>query len=403
MNILFIHQNFPAQFKNLAKKLYDNGHNVKALTQNKLQLEKIESIVYPIDKINSTNIHFLCKDFETKIIRGEASMRALIDLKKNGYYPNITIAHGGWGESLYVKDIFPKTKLITYFEYYYSSEGQDFNFDPEFTLEDYEYKALIRNKNAHNLLNFESSDLILTPTRWQRSTIPNFIDKDIHVIHDGINTNKLLPNPNIKIRLKNGLFLSKKIPIVTFINRNFEPLRGYHSFMRALVHLQKLNKEFHALLIGGDGNGYGKKTDVGSSYKDIFFNEVKNDLDTSRVHFLGTLNFENYIKILQISSVHVYLSYPFVLSWSMLEAMSVGCPIVGSKTGPVMEVIKNRENGLLAEFFDYTSLAEITNEVLCNQELAKMLGLNARNHIKNLYDLETICLPKQVDLVHSLS
>lgn len=404
MKYLFVHQNFPGQFKYLAPTLAkDKNNHVLGFAMNGSSgNDDLRVINYKPNRSSSSSIHPWVKEFETKVIRGEAAYKAALQLKAEGFYPDAIIAHPGWGESLFLKDVWPKTKLGIYCEYFYKSDGGDVGFDPEFKSDENDVNISIKMKNINNLMHFDIADSGISPTKWQANTFPKDFRNHIDVVHDGINTDIAKPDNSAYITINNILRLDKSNEIITFINRNLEPYRGYHIFMRALPALLKAKPHVHVIIVGGDKVSYGRAAPDGQSWKMIFLNEVLSDLDKSRVHFVGNLSYKNYLQVLQVSTVHVYLTYPFVLSWSLLEAMSIGCGIIGSKTAPVEEVITHEENGLLVDFFDNKTLTNQILMLLDNPDLRKKLGNAARNTIIDQYDLNKICLPKQLNWATSL-
>lgn len=416
MNILFIHQNFPGQFKFLAPALAKLGHRVVAMTMQKLEnkvWQGVELVQYSATRGSTPGIHPWVSDFETKTIRGEACFHAALMMKKQGFQPDVIVANHGWGESLFLKEVWPKSKLAIYCEFFYSATGADVNFDPEFPNLDQTEASRIKLKNLNNLLHFEIADAGISPTKWQASTFPASFREKISIIHDGIDTEKIKPNTeiNFNINSSNGrqLNLNRSSEVITFVNRNLEPYRGYHTFMRCLPYLLKKRPNAEILIVGGDDVSYGarpSKEKYGySNWKDVFINENINKIskeDRLRVHFLGTLPYHYFIPLLQISTVHVYLTYPFVLSWSLIEAMSAGCAIVASNTDPVKEVIKNHSNGLLTDFFDSRLLSENISNLAEDSMERKEFSIAARNLAIEKYDLNKICLPQQIQWVVNL-
>ncbi len=396
MRILFIHQNFPAQFVHLAPALAaDTKNDIRVLTPSKRPVPHgVKVHHYSIRRSSSENIHPWLVDMETKTIRAEAAFRAALELKKQGFNPDLIIAHPGWGESLFLKEVWPTAKLALYCEFYYQVHGADTNFDPEFTEHEEDLACRLKLKNANFDLHLLQADAGLSPTHYQRSVFPEYFQPKISVIHDGINTDLLKPNHNVAMQL-NGKTITRDEQIITFVNRNLEPMRGYHIFMRALPEILKQNPKARVIIVGGDDVSYGSKPPTGTTWKELFLQEVKSQLDLSRVHFVGKLSYPNFIQLLQVSSVHVYLTYPFVLSWSLLEAMSVGCAIVGSNTTPVQEVIKHNEAGILVDFFDAQKIAGQVTHLLNNPQEQVRLGNTAREFILQNYDLNNVCLPKQ--------
>lgn len=408
MNILFIHQNFPGQFKFLAPALARLGHHVSALLIRKLDAKSWQGVhLYPYLPTRGTtpNIHPWVSDFETKTLRGEACFRAASRLKAQGYVPDVIIAHPGWGESLFIKEVWPDAKLGIYCEFFYQMQGADVGFDPEFSSKEVESACRLRLKNLNNLIHFEIADAGISPTEWQASTFPHRFRSKISVIHDGIDTATVAPEPAARLLLQNGQALTRADEVVTFVNRNLEPYRGYHIFMRALPKLLKERPHAHVLIVGGDGVSYGSAPPKGSTWKEIFASEVRGEIspaDWERIHFLGNLPYNDFICMLQVSTVHVYLTYPFVLSWSLLEAMSVGCAIVASDTGPLREAIRENETGCLVDFFNPAALAAAVATLLADPKSRERLGQAARTFAKNRYDLQTVCLPAQLRWVQSL-
>lgn len=411
MRILFIHQNFPAQFKYLAPVLAQS-HEVRVLTLNARLPANWQGIPinrYTLQRASTKNIHPWIIDFEAQVIRGEAVLYAALNLRQQDFTPDIIIAHPGWGESLALKDVWPKAKLGLYCEFFYHAEGADVGFDSEFPNTDPALASRIRLKNTNTLIQLSTFDAGISPTCWQASTFPEMFRNKISVIHDGIDSSVLQPNLSAVLSLKansgDALTLSKKDEIITFVNRNLEPYRGYHIFMRSLPILLKQRPNARILLVGGEGTSYGAKPPDQKSWKAIFIEEVRSHIsnsDWSRVHFLGNLPYHHFVTLLQCSSLHVYLTYPFVLSWSLLEAMSIGCAIVASDTSPVRDVITDNETGRLVNFFDHKALADEISFLLDNPAERQRLGVNARALILEKYDLKTICLPKQIKWVENI-
>ncbi|ROH85546.1 glycosyltransferase [Pseudomethylobacillus aquaticus] len=413
MRILFIHQNFPGQFKHLAPALAARGHQVHALTMRDIGTSLWQGVAilrYQPERGSSPEIHPWLVDLETKLIRAEACSKAAYAMKDQGYAPDLIIAHPGWGESLFLKQVWPHAKLMVYSEFYYRAQGSDVNFDPEFSLEDRTLDARMMIKNINNDLNLTQADLAISPTHWQADSHPPQFRHKISVIHDGIDTQKIVPNAAVSMSIRSSvrdemIHLNAQSEVVTFVNRNLEPYRGYHVFMRALPALLKARPQARVLIVGGDETGYGAKPPEGQRWRDIFFNEIRPQLDQqalSRIHFLGKLPYDDFIALLQLSSVHVYLTYPFVLSWSLLEAMSAGCSIVASDTAPLREVLRQDDNGVLVDFFDSAALAANVAALLADPARRQHMGQAARKFAQAHYDLRTVCLPRQIALIESI-
>lgn len=316
-------------------------------------------------------------------------------MKNKGFKPDVIYAHP-WGNSLYLKDIFPDVPLINFCEWYYKSENSDIDFSGEQINED--RKAKTRTMNAQLLLDLVSCDKGICPTNWQKSQFPKDFHHKIEVLHDGIDTDYFIPNPDAVLKIPNtDIELTTKDEVVTYATRGMEAYRGFPQFMEMAEKLLKLRKNVHIVIGGEDRICYGPKLEKGS-YKQIMLNKL--DLDMSRVHFTGGLPYMEYKKLLQISSAHVYLTYPFVLSWSMLEAMSCCCCVVGSKTPPVQEVIEDNKNGLLVDFFNIDELTDKVEYALDNQDKMAEIRENARNTLIEKYDLKKL-LPRHIAILKS--
>jgi glycosyltransferase involved in cell wall biosynthesis len=408
MKILMVHQNFPGQFKFLAPALAERGHEVVAMTLQKSEPRTergVRLVPYNVTRGTTKGQHPWVSDFETKVIRAEACFHAALALKTEGFVPDVIVAHPGWGESLFLKEVWPDAKLGMYCEFFYHAQGADVGFDPEFASGDPGEICRLHLKNLNNLVHFQAADAGLSPTHWQASTFPEPFRSKITVVHDGIDTTAVRPNPQASITLNGSLVFTKRDEVITFVNRNLEPYRGYHIFMRALPELLRRRKHARVLIVGGDEVSYGARPKDGRKWKDIFAAEVRAqipDADWARVHFVGKVPYNLFITLLQLSTVHVYLTYPFVLSWSLLEAMSAGCSIVASDTKPLREAIQHDVTGRLVNFFDTAALTDEICSLLDAPEVRARLGASARDFAQAHYDLSTVCLPAQLAWVESL-
>lgn len=402
MRILFVHNNFPGQFVHLAPALMKLGHDVMALSYHENPLASgIKVVRYPIDRGTTPDIHYLAAEFEAKMIRAHAAAAAAHQLKQQGYHPDVIYAHPGWGEAQFLKDVWPGAVLLCYWEFFYQLYGADVNFDPEFPTEELSQVAKLRVKNAPNLLQLHSADAGISPTHWQRQQFPGWAQDRIEVIHDGIDTDSFVPNPQARVQLEGmDRVLVPGDEVITFISRELEPYRGYHVLMRALPALMQRRPNAHVVIVGGSGNGYGQAAPEGKSWKEIFLSEVAAGLDMSRLHFVGKIPHHALRALMQVSAAHVYLTYPFVLSWSILEAMSIGCLVIGSRTAPVEEVIDHGRNGILVDFFDIVALVDQLADVLANPHAYVQLRVQARQDMIERYDLQRVCLPDQIANIH---
>ena len=404
MKLLFVHQNFPGQFKHLAPVFAaDTNHMVRAMAMNGHGgLPGISVVNHKVTRPPAQGLHAWLRDAEAKVLRGESAYRVALAMRTEGFTPDVIVAHPGWGESLFLKEVWPDARLGIYCEFFYRSAGADVGFDPEFPPRDPDDACRLRGKNINSLMHFDIADAGLSPTEWQASTFPSPLRERITVAHDGIDTDLVRPNPGVTLSLNGRIHLSREDEIITFVNRNLEPYRGYHCLMRALPEILRARPKARVLIVGGDKVSYGAPAPEGKTWREIFLAEVRDRLDTSRVHFLGKLPYPQFLALLQLSTVHVYLTYPFVLSWSLLEAMSAGCAIVASDTAPVREAIQQDKTGRLVDFFNTEQLAAEVIALLGDRDLRTALGAAARVFAQQHYDLNTVCLPKQREWVEKL-
>ncbi|NEO69103.1 glycosyltransferase family 4 protein [Moorena sp. SIO3H5] len=395
MRILFLHPNFPAQFRHLATVLaQDSSNKVVFGTQRREgSIPGVHKILYQPSRQASPKTHHYVRNFESAVLEGQAVYRMAQQLKTEGFIPDVVYAHSGWGPGLFIKDIFPQAKFLSYFEWFYRAHGSDADFDP-FDPLDANSEAKIRVKNAPILIDLASCDQGLCPTYWQRQQFPSEYHGKLQVRHDGVDTSFFRPEPGATLVLPSlNLDLSGVKEIVTYATRGMEPYRGFPQFMEAVALIQQRRPQAHVVVVGQDRVAYGKTLPDGKTYKQLMLEKL--DLDLSRLHFTGLLPYSQYLQVLQASSVHIYLTRPFVLSWSMLEAMSTGCLVIGSNTAPVQELIRDGHNGLLVDFFSPQEIVERVDEVLDHPESMAALRAKARKTIIQHYDLAQL-LPQHL-------
>ena len=395
MRILFVHQNLPAQFRHLLDTLSGRTDvQVVGIREDKSYPahgfpERFSLIQYPRPQGPGKETHHYLKGFEGQVRRGQSIARACIDLRRKGFIPDWIIAHPGWGEALFLKDVFPDAHLVGFLEYYYRARGGDVGFDPEFPAQ-LDDLFRLRIKNTHLLHDLAASDEALAPTAWQAAQAPDIFRSKIRVMHDGIRTDLVRPNPSAVFDLPDGRRLTRQDKVLTYVARNLEPYRGFHIFMRALPEILAADKTVRVVIVGGDEVSYGAQVKPPHrSYREKMLAEVGDRLDLSRVHFVGKLPYQHYLSLLQVSSLHVYLTYPFVLSWSLLEAMAAGCQILASATPPVAEVISDGETGFLVDFFDHRALAERAVTLL-GADGSPSVRQAAREYVVNRYDYQGV-------------
>jgi len=406
MRVLFVHQNFPAQFKHLAPVLAREGYDVKAIKAgptNGTHWQGIHTVGWQANRSTTQNAHPFSQDYETKLIRAEAAARIAEKLRAGGWIPDLIIGHPGWGEMLFLDTVWPESQQLHYLEFHYSPRGLDVGFDSEFGNLSWESQSRVVAKTASSLIGLNRMDHGITPTRFQASTYPEWARERISVVHDGIDTNVLRPDKHAVFKPSaDSPTFRVGDPVLTFVSRNLEPYRGYHRIMRALPEIQSRNPEVHTVLVGGDNVSYGSAAPEGKTWKQVFLDEVADRIDRKRVWFTGRIGYPEYIRMLQVSRCHVYFTYPFVLGWSCLEAMAIGCSVVGSNTEPVREVIENHESGILVDFFDQDELVGRVTEILRCKEESERIGNCARKRVIDCFDLNGVCLPRQLRLIRRL-
>lgn len=405
MRILFVHQNFPGQYRHLAPALADNpGHHVVAIG-DKANIHRAQGLhprlhlyAYPSPPGAGPGGHHYLRSTESAVRRGQAVVRAALELKSKGFIPDVIYAHPGWGETLFLKDAFPNARLVLYLEFYYRARGSDMHFDPEFPAS-FDDDCRVRVRNTPQLISLEAADAAISPTQWQRAQYPAMVQDRISVVHDGVNTDVVCPGPVASFALPGGATLRSGDEVITYVARNLEPYRGIHQFLRALPEILAARPQAQVLVVGGDEVSYGRAAPEGETYRSLYMKELAGKVDASRIHFLGKLPYEQYLQVLRLSSAHVYLTYPFVLSWSMLEAMACGCLLIGSSTAPVTEVLQHGRNGLLVDFHSPADIARTVIGALERPQDAAPLRQQARLDVQTHFDLNRVCLPRLKALI----
>ena len=402
MKILFVHQNFPGQFLHLAPALKARGHECLALTDlansraSEIPVMKYKHQPEAVDPAATR----LGRNYTQMSDRGVTVARAAMQMRnQHNYVPDVIFAHSGWGEPLFLKEVWPEARLLIYAEFYYRGRGADVGFDTEFNPPGFDQVMIAKGRAAHLGQALLHADAGLSPTFWQASTYPPALRRMIDVIHDGVNTDVCRPNPEATFTLPGGRLVRAGDEVLSFVNRNLEPYRGYHIFLRALPEVLAARPDAQVVLVGGDEVSYGGTPKGQKGWKETILNEVRDRLPMDRVHFVGKLPYDQFVSLMQVTRTHAYLTYPFVLSWSMIEAMSCGAHVVASRTRPVEEVIVHGQNGTLVDFFDVPAWSATLIEALANPAAARPLRDAARATALAHYDLKTRCLPRLVKWV----
>jgi glycosyltransferase involved in cell wall biosynthesis len=410
--ILFVHQNFPGQYRYLARHYAeDSSWDVFAIGERScvkrqfaLIPKNITILGYDLPPVKNNDVSSRVKDFARYVDRADALEKVLSRQKANGLSPDVILVHPGWGEAMYLKEIFPESKLICFFEYYFSTTKNNIDFDPMLSSS-LNQKIHYRMSNTASLIALDVADIGVSPTQWQLSTFPKVNQQNIHVVHDGVDTTKVKPSLATGIELttidNRNISLSKDEEIVSYSVRNLEPSRGFHRYMEALPELQKSRPNAYFVIVGGDEKSYSGSHASGKSWREVMLGEVGSQLDLERVLFVGKIPYATLLNLFSITSLHIYMTSPFVLSWSMMEAMACEAPILASGTEPVKEVIDDNKNGVLFDYFSKEDLVTKANYLLNTPDLCRSLGLQARKTIVEKYDLHTVCLPQHIKLIES--
>ena len=441
MNILFVHQNFPGQYLHLAQHLNSlGGNNIVGIGEAdniKMRgtMHGITTFGYPKPKGAGDQTHHYLQGTEAEVRRGQSVVRALLLLKQKGFSPDVICVHPGWGEGLFVRDVFPDTPILMFAEFFFNARQADLSFDPEFSRgEDWEFSVRVRN--ASQLISLSAANICHSPTLWQTSRYPLWLQKQIEVIHDGIDTNYMRPKAEPRLVIQplktlgesriirvgaealvkterertelsiqskgEPITLTKGQKIITYMARNLEPYRGFHTFMRTIPLIQKEHPQTEILIVGGESTSYSPNLPNGQTYKQKYLDEMRDSVDFSKVHFLGKIPYMALREMFCLSLAHVYLTYPFVLSWSVLEAMSCEALVIASNTAPVKEVITNGINGLLVDFFDIKALADKVSQAISSPKDFSTIKSQGRKTVVEKYNLP-LCLNQQSNLLNDLA
>lgn len=377
MRILICHTNYPAQFRRLAPSLVAVGHEVvflhKSIEWHAEDNQGVARRIYSISRLSASEggaLHPYLGRFEDAVLEGQAAVREAIRLREAGFQPDVIICHAGFGNGLYLKDVFPKARRIGFFEWYYTSNPSgDVHFLHALHGEEVPLDRAMRLRtwNAVTLLELSQCDLYVTPTEFQRQQFPEPFRSQFQLIHEGIDVSHLqLLRSNLPPRPK-CLPRNQSIRTVTHVARGFELYRGFPQAMLSLAALQHSMPDVHVLIAGVDQVCYGGPLSAPNGQSWGSWAKDASGLVPERTHWLGAVSTSDYQALLAHTDAHLYLTIPFVLSWSLLEAMAAGAPIVASDTGPVREVLTHGREALLAPFDQPGALAEAMEACLLNR------------------------------------
>ncbi len=408
MRVLLVHQNYPGQFRQLAPALVARGHELAIITDGKNGADTgaVLTARYGYEAPDKKRLAAagapLAAHHATMVQRGAAAARVAAKLRdERGFVPDVIYAHPGWGETLFLREVWPDAPMLLYAEYYYHPHGRDSDFDAEIQNAGAGFARALHTiaMRTHIAQAMTEADAAIAPTAWQASSFPACFRRNIAVIHDGVDTAVLAPDPAARFTVPGAaLELRAGDEVLTYVARNIEPYRGAHVFLRALPDVLAARPAAHVVIAGGDGVSYGSAPSGGGTWKEKLLAEAGDRIDRSRVHFTGRLPYEAFVRLMQVSRVHAYLTYPFVLSWSLIEAMSIGAAIVASRTAPVEEVIEDGVNGRLVDFFDVPGWSAALIRALAEPGSFLPLRAAARETARARYD-QAGCLPRIIDQI----
>lgn len=402
---LFVHNGSPGRFEFVGQALVARGWTCKLINGPKgRDIAGVETVRWAPPLGTAEAPRSPLKRIETDITYGRSAAQAAQSLRDSGFYPDVIIGHPGWGEMLFLRTIFPKARQIQLAEFFYHAEGADVGFDPEFsTPVTLDRIVATESKNFGMTSSYVHADVLVAPTPFQASLLPTALHDRTRILHEGIDTNFAKRRP-AKLSFASGVVIDGSAPLITFVNRHFEPMRGVHIFMRALPAVLEAVPQARVVMIGADAReGYGPLPPLNETWLRRFKAELGARIDYSRVHLPGQVGYDTLIDILSLSSAHVYFTYPFVLSWSLLDAMACEALIVASDTAPVRDVIRHNENGLMVDFFDVDGLSRALIEACREPAQFQPLRKAARETVVSGYDRAAINLPAWLALIDEVA
>ncbi len=402
--VLFVHNNFPGQFGFIAEALQRSGEKVAAIAKAGAQgVANVPMARWTPSRGSTPGLFPPATRAEADLLRATEALKAGQALKAAGFEPDLVIGHPGWGETLFLKELWPNARMILYAEFYYHARGMDVGFDPEFEMPDTAEACRILAKNATLNWAYSEADHLVSPTRFQGSTLPKSHHGHLSVIHEGVDLQRIRPQPDAQVDLGEGRVFDRSRPVITFVNRIMEPLRGCHIFFRALPALLKAVPDVQVVIAGSaEGRGYGAAPSAGGTWKEHFWKEVEGDVDAARVHFVGRVPNDVLNRLMSIAAAHVYWTYPFALSWSLMEAMACEALVIGSDTLPVRDAIRHGENGILVDFFRPDLLSEALIDAVKNPHTYADMRKAARKTVMEQFDRNSVCLPAWMDLIRNV-
>ena len=399
MHVLFAHKSFPAQFGQIMTHLVTE-HGAECTFVSEKSTKTISADVRRIEfkprRVASMGTSYFGRSHETQMWRSQGIVESLAE--QPDLRPDLVVAHSGFFTSAFFRELYD-CPIVNLFEYYYHPTESDCDFRSDLFSRNIIQDMQTRVRNSVFLLDLENCDFGYCPTDWQRSLFPEEFQSKLTTAHDGIDTNYWRPATSGSAiqRIRESLEIPNNMKVVTYVTRGFESMRGFDIFMKFAKRLCDSRVDVVVLVVGSDHVCYGADRQItdGLSFKDWVLQQ--DDYDLNRIRFLGHVPSDTVRDVYQISDLHVYLTAPFIVSWSPLEAMSSGCLMLGSDTQPVQEVVGHGENGLLSDFFDVDRMVDQARCCLDEPHTFRPLRAAARQTIKQRFSLEA-CLPKLMEL-----
>lgn len=387
MHVLFLHTNFPAQFGQIALHLArDHGYRCTFVSEQPIaDSPEIQHIHFQSAGGARAETHYCVRSFENQTWRSHAAYQALKE--RPDIRPDLIVAHSGFVSSLFLRELYPDTPQIGYFEFFYHARGSDMDFRFDLPPPSELDMLRMRSRNAQILLDLDNCDAGYSPTNFQRAQMPLEYQPKLRTIFDGIDTDFWKRDP-APARVYNGVPVPQGHQLVTYVSRGFESIRGFDVFLQVADRICRHRQDVTVIVVGEDRIAYGgdaRFTD-GKTFKDWAIDRYRPDL--SRIHFIGRLPPTQLVQLLSLSDLHLYLTVPFVLSWSLMNALSCGCTILASNTPPVREMIRTGENGMLVDFFDLEAWTSRSLAMLGGDTQCLEFGLRGGEMIRQHYTLQ---------------
>jgi glycosyltransferase involved in cell wall biosynthesis len=391
MHVLFLHQNFPAQFGMIAGRLARDGHRVTFVSRKEAgAVEGIVRIPYEPRGGATAQTHYGGRTFENMVWHSHAVYDALKG--RPDIVPDLIVGHAGYVSTVLLRELY-RCPIVNYFEYYYHARNSDLDFRPDAPAAE-EDRLRTYFRNGALLVDLVNCDLGYAPTRWQRDRLPPIFHPKVRAIFDGVDTERWKPLPlRAGERRAGRVTIPAGVKLVTYVARGFESIRGFDVFMKVAKRIYQRRPDVRFAVVGQDKVCYGgdEKRTSGLTYKQWVLSQDEYDL--TKFAFVGVLPSAELAELLAVADLHLYFTVPFVLSWSLMDALACGATVVASHTAPVCEMIEHGSNGLLADFFDVDGLAELACAVLEKPDEYRHLGAKAAEFIRANYSLD-VCLPQ---------